>query len=144
MNLPDHEILELNALCGAVVDGTLTETQRDRLASLLRESEAARRAYVRAMGQSASLHSYASEMQTEAPDAPVRLQKVFRFSLWWAAVLPAAAALVFGVFFAGRSQPIGMVDVPPRVADFVAQVTGAKVTQWAQSSAAVTSALRGS
>ena len=62
MNLNDREILELNELCGAVVDGTLTEAQRSRLSEWLRRSEEARRCYVRALGQSASLHTYAAEI----------------------------------------------------------------------------------
>ena len=36
MSLNDRQILELNELCGAVVDGTLTETQRARLETTLR------------------------------------------------------------------------------------------------------------
>src|SRR5471032_2697824 len=91
MNLTDREILELNELCGAVVDGTLTEVQRARLARWLGESEEARRFYVRALGQSASLHTYAGEMQAEAPDAPAK--KIIRAARWWFAALPAAAAL---------------------------------------------------
>jgi hypothetical protein len=61
MNLTDREILELNELCGAVIDGTLTEAQRTRLSAWLGQSEAARRFYVSALGQSASLHTYAAE-----------------------------------------------------------------------------------
>ena len=38
MNLSDHEILELNELCNAVVDGTLTDTQRSRLTDWHREN----------------------------------------------------------------------------------------------------------
>ena len=126
MNLTDREILELNELCGAVVDGALTDAQRARLASLLRDSEAARRFYVRALGQSASLHTYASEMHAEAPDAPVRLAKVFRFSLWWGAVLPAAAALVLGLWFASRTTP----DSAPTANELVARLTGSKNSTW--------------
>ena len=125
MNLTDREILELNELCGAVVDGTLTDAQRTRLAALLRDSEAARRFYVGALGQSASLHTYASEMHAEAPDAPVRLAKVFRFSLWWGAVLPAAAALVVGIWFAGRTSS----DAAP-ANELVARLTGSKDSTW--------------
>ena len=46
MNLSDKEILELSALCNALVDGTLTETQKVRLSDWLVASEAARRYYI--------------------------------------------------------------------------------------------------
>ena len=126
MNLTDREILELNELCGAVVDGTLTDAQRARLSRWLEESEEARRFYVRALGQSASLHTYASEMHAEAPDAPVRLQKVFRFTLWWGTVLPMAAALVLGLWFANR--PATAEAAPAR--ELVARLTASKNAKW--------------
>ncbi|MDO8539793.1 MAG: LamG-like jellyroll fold domain-containing protein [Opitutaceae bacterium] len=99
MTLTDREILELNELCGAVVEGTLTEPQRARLTAWLRESEAARRFYVRALGQSASLLNYAAEMHADAPErvrAPVSGRR-------WAAVLPAMAAMVLGVLLVYRT-----------------------------------------
>ena len=130
MNLTDREILELNELCGAVVDGSLTDAQRAQLSRWLVESEAARRFYVRALGQSASLHTYAAEMHAEAPDAPVRLQHFFRFSLWWATVIPAAAALVFGLWFLSRSAP-NTAEGETAAIESVARVTGAKNAQWA-------------
>ena len=64
----DEDRLELNGLCGALADGTLDAEQRKRLAAMLATSEEARRFYVHAMSLSASLHDYASEMQSEAPD----------------------------------------------------------------------------
>ena len=129
MNLTDPEFLELNELCGAVVDGTLTEAQRDRLARWLAESEDVRRHYACALGQSASLHSYAAEMQAEAPEAPVSLTKSFRYALWWTTVVPAAAALVIGFVF----RESGAGDVPESAAqasEFVGRVTGVKSVQW--------------
>ena len=129
MNLTDPEVLELNEHCGAVVDGTLTDAQRVRLARWLKESAEARRHYVRALGQSASLLSYAAEVHAEAPDAPVRWAKVWRFSLWWTAVLPAAAALVIGLFFTlGGSADAGARAA--QASDFVGRVTGAKDAHW--------------
>ncbi len=130
MNLTDSEILELNTLCGAIVDGTLTGPQRERLAGWLRNSEAARRHYVRALGQSASLHSYAAEVHTEAPDIPMRAAGPLRFPFWWATALAAAAALVVGLFFASRpgAEETGSVAQP---SDFVGRITGAKGSQWA-------------
>ncbi len=130
MNLTDQEILELNELCGAVVDGTLTETQRARLERWLRESEAARHFYVRALGQSASLHTYAAETHAEAPDiarAPIRPRKTLRFTLWWATVLPAAAMLALGLWLSYR--PTGVAAAPVR--ELVARVTGVKNDRWA-------------
>lgn len=129
MNLTDREILELNELCGAVVDGTLNEAQRARLECWLGESEEARQFYVRALGQSASLHTYAAETHAEAPDiarAPVRLQKIFRFTVWWATALPAAAALVLGLWFSYRPT---IASAAPG-GELVARMTGAKNAHW--------------
>jgi ferric-dicitrate binding protein FerR (iron transport regulator) len=145
MTLGDKETLELNDLCGAVVDGTLTDSQRARLAKWLRESEAARRHYVRALGQSASLHNYAAEMHADAPEAPVRLQKVFKFSFWWMGVLPAAAALALGLFFAMRNRPVESAGEYTSVtlpSQFVARLTAAKDLQWVGSALAPGAHLR--
>ena len=123
MNLTDREILELNELCGAVVDGTLTDAQRARLAGLLRDSEPARRFYVRALGQSASLHTYASETHAEAPDAPA---KIIRSARWWFVALPAAAALALGVWLATNADR----EPAPAANEFVARLTGSKDSAW--------------
>lgn len=97
MNLSDPEILELSELCSALVDGTLTSAQRDRLNQWLAVSAEARRFYVYSMTLSASLHDYASEMQTEAPAAPARI--VSGPARWWGlGSLAAAAALVFALW----------------------------------------------
>lgn len=127
MNLTDHEILELNELCGGVVEGTITAAQGARLAAWLRESEEARRFYVRALGQSASLHSYASEMHAEAPDAPA--DKGARFPWWWTAALPAAAAIALGAWLALRPA-----SEPVPVNELVARLTGSKNSQWVSAS----------
>jgi len=116
----------VNELCGAVIDGTLTDTQRARLAALLRDSGAARQFYVRALGQSASLHTYASEMHAEAPDAPVRLAKVFSLLALVGGVLPAAAALVLGLWYAGRTNS----ESAPAANELVARLTGSKDSKW--------------
>ena len=68
MNLPDDELLELNALCNALIDDAITDTERARLEKMLAASDEARRFYVRAMALSASLFDYAGEMQSDAPD----------------------------------------------------------------------------
>jgi ferric-dicitrate binding protein FerR (iron transport regulator) len=137
MKLHDREILELNELCGAVVDGTLTEAQRGRLSQWLRGSEAARRYYVRAMGQSASLHGYAAEVHADAPDAPARWRRTFRY-FWWANLLPLAAAVVFAFFWFKRgleNDGSSLRAIPS--AQFVARVTGARNAQWAKSSLSI-------
>ncbi len=123
MTLSDTEIIELNELCGAVVDGTLTDAQRVRLAACLRDSEAARRFYARALGQSASLHAYASELHAGAPDAPARVSRLTR---GWFVALPAAAALVLVAWVALRVRP----EAAPVAGEFVARLTGAKDARW--------------
>ncbi|MDP3071193.1 MAG: LamG-like jellyroll fold domain-containing protein [Opitutaceae bacterium] len=127
MSLSDRDILELNELCGAVVDGTLTEVQRARLAAWLLESEAARRFYARALGQSASLHTYAGELHAGTPDATVEKSRWWRF---WPYALPAAAALVLGGWFATRGHFVSA----PAESEFVARLTGAKDARWAVAS----------
>ena len=126
MTLTDREILELNELCGAVVDGSLSDVQRARLSRWLGESEAARRYYVRALGQSASLHTYAAEMHADAPESSASRQKYFHFSRWWPVGLAAAAALVLGLWVTQRSPAAGVASAP----ELVARITGAKNLQW--------------
>src|SRR4051812_32552603 len=98
MNLGDREILELNELCGAVVDGTLSDAQRERLSQMLHESEACRRYYARAVGQSASLHTYAAEVHAEAPDQAPRAGRVIHVAWWIFASTAVAAAVAIGFF----------------------------------------------
>ena len=134
MNLSDQEIVELHALCGALADGALTEAQRARLAALLAGSEAARRAYVRAMAQSASLHTYAAEMQADAPDARAKILRPV-FVRWSLAGLAAAAALTLAfVSFNRPAAGDSAADVKP--SETVAQLSGAKSAQWAAGAAA--------
>ena len=103
MNLTDREILELNELCNAVVDETLTDAQRARLCAWLTASEAARQYYVRSLAQSASLHSYASEMHAEAPRLiPAPRRGPFAAVFWLGGSLAAAAALAFVLWVAAR------------------------------------------
>ena len=131
MNLTDREILELNELCGAIVDGTLTDAQRARLARWLAESEAARRYYVRALGQSASLYSYASEIHAEAPDSRPADQKAYRVVLGWGAALAAAAAVVLGIWFLPRLGQGKTVADSRAGGELVARITATKNSQWA-------------
>ena len=131
MNLTDSQILELNELCNAVADGTLTDAQRTRLTVWLGASEPARRYYVRAMHLSASLCSYASEMQVEAPDA-VPPANVIRLSVAsWLGWVAAAACLVLGLylFWQRPARDSSTASLPP--GEYVARLTGAKDCRWA-------------
>ncbi len=130
MNLTDKEILELNELCNGVADGTLTEAQKTRLRAWLRESEPARRYYIRAMGLSASLCSYASEMQVEAPDG--RQNKIIKLGVasWLGLLSAAACAVVAFSILSNRSRHDAAVAAAPPE-EYVARITGAKDCQWA-------------
>lgn len=134
MNLPDREILELNELCGAQVDGTLTEGQRVRLAEMLRASEAARRQYVRAMAQSASLHGYAAEVHAGAPDRPRPVVRAHRLVGWALGSLAAAAAVVTALWWSRPSRPAEERAGGGRAAPFVARVTAEKDAAWSRAS----------
>lgn len=131
MNLADKEILELNELCAALVDGTLTETQKVRLSDWLAASEPARRYYIRAMGLSASLYSYASEMQVEAPDA-VSSSKIVRLGVGsWLGFLAVAACVVLALWIFSQRP---MRDITPaglQPDEYVARLTGSKDCRWA-------------
>ena len=141
MTLTDHEILELNELCGAVVDGTLTDAQRARLSRWLVASEAARRHYVGLLGQSASLHTYAGEMHTEAPETSARPAKRFLFPIaWW--MTGVAAALVAGFLIFREALPAEGISRLGQPSDFVALITGAKHAQWTSAALAPGAALR--
>jgi hypothetical protein len=129
MNLTDKEILELNDLCNGVVDGTLAEPQRARLSQWLASSEAARHFYVRAIGLSASLYSYAGEMQAEAPDA-VAGSKITRLAFRWGlGSLAIAASIVLLLWITARPKhedgPAGT-----KSEEIVARLTGSKECQW--------------
>ncbi|MEA3212808.1 MAG: hypothetical protein QOE70_5865 [Chthoniobacter sp.] len=129
MKLSDPQLLELNELCNALIDGALSAAQRARLERVLADSEEARRFYVRTMALSASLFDYASEMQVEAPDAP--LNESPARGLWWAIGSLAAAALVLVAFWfdsAARRQEAAIAG--QETDDSVARLTGAKDCQW--------------
>lgn len=142
MTLGDKETLELNELCGALVDGTITEQQRTRLTAMLRESEAARRYYVRALGQSASLHDYAAEMHADAPETPRRVAPIVRFPRWWLAAVPAAAAIALGLFWVFGPGSLTDEAATAQPSQFVARLTAAKDLQWAGASLAPGAHLR--
>ena len=93
MNLSDPEILELNELCNAVVDGTINDAQKDALSKWLMRSEEARRFYVRVTGLSASLFHYAAELQTGEPDGSAG-QTPHRRWPWLIGLLALAACVM--------------------------------------------------
>src|ERR1700722_11736999 len=137
MNLSDKEVLELTELCGAVVDGRITETQKARLSQWLATSAEAREFYVRALGLSASLYTYASEMQVEAPDLPKRAPNIITVAFRWGfGSLAAAAVVVFMLWFAERSK-LSEATAAPKADEFVAQMTGTKNCRWGTNGASV-------
>ena len=139
MSLSDPEILELNELCNALLDGPLAPAQQARLSAQLLASEEARRFYVRCMDQSASLFEYAREMQAEAPDA-VRAPRSTRVIVrWWAAGALAAAALVLAMLRLAdvRGRETDEANAGTAAEEFVAQVTGLQGTRWAAPGAAL-------
>ena len=123
----DAERVELNELCSAAVDGVLTDAQRERLQEMLRASEEARQFYVRSMQLSASLYSYAAEMQSEPADAP----NIVRVPAWrwqtavWSLAATAAVLLAALWIFKTNDPRVDDPDV-----DFVARLTGGKDCQW--------------
>ncbi len=136
MNLSDREILELTELCGMVADGRIGESQKARLSRLLIESPEARQFYVRVLGLSASLYTYAGEMQSEAPDAVARGWRIIPAAIgWWVGALGAAAAAVLIVWLGSRPRPAEAV-AESKGEELVAQVTGSKECRWAASETA--------
>ena len=140
MNLSDNEILELNELCSSVVDEALTEKQKSRLSGWILTSLEARQFYIRAMGLSASLFYYASEMHTEEPDAVSSPSKALHRWKWVSVFLALAASvlLVFTLVNRGSRRDV-LVSQPPVVSiaaahvdEFVAQLSGSKQCQWAK------------
>jgi ferric-dicitrate binding protein FerR (iron transport regulator) len=137
VNLTDKEILELNELCNALVEGTISENQKRRLCAWLAASEAARRYYVRAMALSASLYAYASEMQVEALSPAPPPAKVSRLHLWWwFSPLLAAACVVLALAIFHRPA-LDNTPVASKTEDYVARLTGSKEAQWSDPVASV-------
>jgi ferric-dicitrate binding protein FerR (iron transport regulator) len=139
VNLTDAELLELNVLCNALVDGAISPGQHARLEQMLRASGDARRFYVRAMALSSSLMQYAGEMQADAPDLPAARGRVIRPAAWiWAlGSLAAAASIVFAFWLGWTKEPR---QTAPNLADIaaapvegdetVARISGAKDCRW--------------
>jgi len=132
MNLSDQDILELHELCNAVVDGTINESQKARLSHWLVTSETARQLYVRVLGLSASLHSYAGEMLAEAPDVVPSKRKIL--TPWFRAgigLLSAAAMVVVTLWLSSRPKPTERPEA--KVEESVAQLTASKDCEWTDS-----------
>src|SRR5438045_5271557 len=127
MNLSDSDILELNELCNAVVDGTLNDKQKAILWHWLANSEDARQFYVRVTGLSASLCHYSGEMQTGEPDSHAQpAQKSHHVWRWMFGMLAVAAsiALVLAVRPKHAAAPTTPVaESAPDENDFVARLT---------------------
>jgi ferric-dicitrate binding protein FerR (iron transport regulator) len=135
MNFSDQDRLDLNELCNALVDGIITDAQRARLEHWLATSEEARRFYVRAMTLSASLIDYASEMQSEAPDAPMEKARIIRPAawLWTLGSLAAAAAIVLAFWLGGAEQRKDADEIASATQDSeesIARISGAKESRW--------------
>src|SRR5207237_2852601 len=131
MNLSDSEILELNQLCNAVVDGTINDAQKDALSKWLMRSEEARRFYVRVTGLSASLFHYAAELQTGEPDGSAG-QTPHRRWPWLIGLLALAACVTVVVRLAwpNRALPRTGTTAVVNEVEYVAQLTGGKDFQW--------------
>ena len=135
MNFTDHDRLELNELCNALVDGVITNAQRARLEQSLATSEDARRFYVRAMALSASLMDYAGEMQSEAPDAPQEEARIIHPAAWWWTLgsLAAAAAVALAFWLGGAEQRKDADEIASANQDSeesIARLSGAKESRW--------------
>ncbi|MDR3405617.1 MAG: FecR domain-containing protein [Chthoniobacter sp.] len=142
MSLGDPELLELNALCNALVDGVITEADKARLEEMLRTSEDARRFYVRALALSSSLMQYAGEMQAEAPDLPAARSRFVHLAAWiWSLGSLAAAAAIVLAFWLGwtkervptKTDSTEMADAVPESDESVARLSGAKDCRWSGS-----------
>src|SRR5262245_37346002 len=132
MSLTDRETLELNDICNALIDGTMTGAQRTRLERWLIDSDDAREYYVRGMDQSASLCHHADERQLEAADRPARPSHWPRPAGWQ--VMGVAAAVVASAVITwslGRIHPTTTAASPAELAtEFVARITGTKDATW--------------
>ena len=129
MKLGGGEISELSRLCDAVVDGTLTEAQKETLNALLASSQEARQFYVRSMALSASLHTYASEILADAPDVAWQPEETGGASAWkWIAPLALAASLVLAFWVVDRKSL--SPDAAPEGHEYVARLTASKDCQW--------------
>jgi len=134
MKLTDQETFELSGLCDAVVDGSLTEVQQERLNHWLASSLEARKFYIRSMALSASLHTYSAEMLADAPDVAWVPSEPEQSSAWkWMAPLALAASLVLAFWVVDRNGS----GVMPDADVLVARLTASKDCVWGTGSSSV-------
>jgi hypothetical protein len=154
MSLNDQDVLRLHALCDALLEGTIVESERAGLEAWLARDEEARRYYVKAMDLAASLGRYAGEMQMGPADdlrqwAP-RQEKTYHKN-WivnWGRFAVAASLLIAATaWFFSRptlspeaNRPLGQgraSKAEPAAApiEFVARITGAKESVWVDQAA---------
>ena len=125
--LTDSERIELTALCGSLADGHLSPSERDRLNTLLRTGDEARQYYVHHAALSASLFSYAAELQSESPvPMPVRKVHIPR-PMWWGAA--AAVVLLSGLVWLQQKDPV-TPESPVADTSIVALMSGTKDCEW--------------
>ena len=141
MSLSDRETLELNELCDAMVEGSITDAQRERLEMLIAADEEARQYYVRAMDLSASLSRYASEMQMGPADnlsgwtpRMASLSTWNRVANWGRLAVAASILLAIAIWLINRpgaAPELATNQAAPIVPfEFVARITGAKESHW--------------
>src|SRR5256714_4858880 len=144
MKLTDHDILELNELCNAVVDGTLSDEQQTALSRWLSGSEEARQFYVRVTGLSASMFFYAGEMQTGEPAVAGKLNPQKPRWKWMFSVFALAACVAMVVYFLpphrnapSNPTPVPTLAIAPATApsplddtEYVAHLSASKDCRW--------------
>jgi hypothetical protein len=123
MSLDDRTLLDLSELASAAIDGRLEAAGQERLEKFLRESEEARRFYVRMAALSAGLATVAAETQAEGSRPARRWASAWRLPGLAAAALLLAALAFFAL---GRRA----ADQEP-VTDAVAVLTRAVDVTWA-------------
>ena len=146
MSLTDRETLELNELCDAVVERSITPQQEARLEGWLAASEDARRYYVTAMDLSASLGRYASEMQMGPADSPggwtprIAGHSNRSVAIWGPLALAASLLIAVVAWMFSRPTPIPIANeivarpAHTEPAEYVARITAAKQSVWGEAS----------
>ncbi len=124
--MSDDETVELASLCSVLADDTITGAEKERLNSILRASEEARRFYIKQAALSVSLITYAAEMQSDAPRLIVMKPK----SQWLAGIAVAAAVMILGFIF----WPKRGTTMPAAEMILVASMTGTKDCVWSGAS----------
>src|SRR3569623_1032962 len=123
--LTDSEHLELTARRGALADHCLDSAGRERRNHLLRTSGEARQFYLRHAALSASLFSYAAELQCDAPaPMPVRKTTIPRMA-WWAAAVAALVVIAGFVHLKPGAEP-AKPEAPSTENAVVALMSGTK------------------